>query len=69
MKDLGINPTKSFDSMHKILNDLFNRGKLVLNDFGFKDASIEVLCKILEKKVNLYSLDLTCNKVGVTNIE
>jgi len=69
MHDLNINPSKTFDSMQKILNDLFKNGKLTLNDFGFKDESIKVLSKILINKNNLYSLDLTCNKVGVTNID
>lgn len=69
MSDLGINPCKTFDTMHEILNGYYTKGKLVLQDFGFKDMSVRVLCRILEKKTNLYSLDLTCNKVGITNID
>lgn len=55
--------------MHEILNSYYKKGKLALHDFGFKDLSIRTLCKILEQKNNLYSLDLTCNKVGITNID
>lgn len=50
MHDLNINPNKTFDSMHKILNDNFKNGKLKLQDFGFKDASIKVVSKILSRK-------------------
>lgn len=53
MHDLNIDPKKTFESMHKILNNNFKNGKLKLHDFGFKDESIKVLCKILCKKPNL----------------
>lgn len=39
-----------------------------MSEFGMRDESVKVLCKILESKSDLYRLDLTCNKIGLSNI-
>lgn len=69
MKDSGINPLKSTDMTYKSINACYNNFKLNMSAFGMRDESVKVLCKILESKADLYRLDLTCNKIGLTNIE
>lgn len=46
---------------HKLFNEKYKNGLLNLNDFNIKDNLLEVICKILINKINIFSIDLSNN--------